>query len=414
MIRIRFIKKHVTFLTSFVLLLIIFLVINDQVMNAIGNKSFYPENPIPTYAAPYFKMNNNIMFELNDTDLMILNNISDPYNPIHLADYSSSTVYSLKDFEIIGNLMILVGVRNYNLALEFVNTSELTSPELIDYYELVGVEYYHGRWEYDNLHFEDNYLYILGRNKTTDIIELKILNCTILTDVQEISSYSLADDGEINHYCLFNEIFFEDVLIINRLHGLLEYVNISDKHNPVKLGTYQLSEELSSNFEIINHYLFSEYDNQIKVYNINDLYNPVFINVLILQNESWTWINDLEIHNEYLFVVYTKGLEVFNLSNLIADTCISRYKTLDQGYIYFHDSFIDNNRIYMPCDSEFENRTIYIIDFSDITNLVHIYPDPNNPQTHQDWTPSIAYPKISIIIITFTTIISRIFIKKKK
>ncbi|TET30719.1 MAG: hypothetical protein E3J70_03875 [Candidatus Heimdallarchaeota archaeon] len=415
-------KNKSSFFNMSSLFVIIILVCNFVDSNSTNNNyndDLEPSNLVNSYFPNLFAINSNIMFEINYSNILFIKDVTNPYEPILISTYSLQTGGTILSVEVSEDLVFLIRHFRNGMGIEIVDISSLDNPTYKGSYSTYDMELYSYHFpteERNSFYVNDNLIYCMGRDEGLAI--LKILDYTNFSNIIEIGEYSTNFHGHWG-FELFTQFISDEILIIKKNDGILHYVNITDESQPKFLGEYTIASEYRRYFFMVTIHgneLFSFKENSLCVFNLDNLTNPVFDRKITLNNETDVWVIDTAFDQNCLFAVSHQELEVFDLEDKTSNSSLSRYVCIDKGYHMFFWGVIGDNRIYMGRETEFEGRTLFIIDYTNLFNLVHIYPDPEDARTHQGWSPQVplVVPYSSIIILILIVYTFKKWNSKKK
>lgn len=409
--RLSFCKKS----SFFVIAILILTSLESSAIKQNFYNDLDPGNLVNSYMPNLFAIDGNIMFEFNYSNLLFIKDVSDPYEPILFSTYSLQTGGSISSVEVSEDLLFLIKRFRNGMGIEIVDISSLNNPTYKGVYSTYDMELYSYHFpteERNSFYVTDNLIFCMGRDEGLAV--LKILDYTNMSNIIEIGEYSTNFYGTWG-YELFTQFISHDILIIKKNDGILHYVNIADKSQPEYLGEYIVPSEYRRAFFMVTIHgneLFSFKANSLCVFNLDNVSNPVFDRKIVLHNETEVVVIDTAFDQNCLFAVSHQELEVFYLNDKTSNNSLSRYVCIDKGYHMFFWGVISDNRIYMGRETEFEGRTLFIIDFTNLFNLVHIYPDPDDARTHQGWFPQVPVV-IPYLSITMSILIVYAFKKWK-
>ena len=389
---------------------------------------FTPNNPIPGYALDHIKVENDILFSCpisNIEDSIEIYNVSDHLNFQHYATYSLNSSLAEDGSNIIkyqifdDKLFIVIQLINYSsileqyrTAIEIVDISDVQNPVYISHMVFNGtymaehpiVDIYSYR-----MFFSDDLLYIttFDYSYIYSRWSVRVLNCTDIHHPKEIArtNFDLESVSLLDYY-LIDDILY--TFTIEDEVDKLTIFNYTDISNITIISKSDVQLDYQSNFiGHYNDYLFIDAtsDEQYS-YQIYENYTLGFL-------DNWTVPDDYKfscIKGHNMFRITSDTFNIYNIMYIGSLQQIGSFiRDPNDDVATFRRFDLDKTRAYIACSSDEEGAILYVIDFSDLTNLVQLL---------LDYTAISSIPLLSIVfalsIISILNMLKKRKIKKKK
>ncbi len=297
----------------------------------------------PTFVASYNP--GSTIYDIAIKDTYAYLSLNSGY--IYIIDLSiiTSPSYSSQFASTSGN-EILIEDDVFALAaysyVRFYNVSNPTAPTVIVYYQIESTD-----------------AYFLALNETTLAVS-QLNNGLLLLNITNVSTPIKL--GEFKYYGNLLGIDVDnDFVYMSSLNGFI-IADASDINNPtyIYINDTDVTNKVYD-VALYNNYAVAIYDNNLRIFDVTNPYNPVFISNTNMLDQ----MHDIEIAGNYAYIATTNhGLWVVNLTDVNSPTVVS---SLDDGPVVY-DVFVSGNYVYTAKGSS----GIAIINVTDLQNLDNI------------------------------------------
>ena len=365
-------------------------------------------NPIAIFANPVFSIKDNYYLYADSSNRVLqIAEFVDPSNLTNVAAYPPHQSSFIINLLVEDNLLYMVISEDEEIGFEIVNITNILYPTYLGHYIANASRIYEyidpqeaSRYEVQK---QNDYCFLLTDGVyqvSNDTI--RIVDCSDTENLTESSKYESVNNN-IQDFAVKNDYLY--VLTDNEQE--LEIVNITDKSNPTKTIAWSTNEYFFG-IKFYQDYMFMYSDLNIRMYNILDPLSPVLVNTFSKFTDEHDRFIDLVFWEHYLAAMKRDFIFVYDIYDFTSNQSLSEFDCLDEGYGRFLVGQYNTDLLYVSRASEFEDRTLFMFDVSDITNLVKIYPEGVGNKIP---LPSSAY---IICFLVSCAIIQRIIVRKSK
>ncbi len=365
-------------------------------------------NPIAVFFNPVFAIKDNYyLYGDYSNRVLQIAEFVDPSNMTNVAAYPPQNSSFIINLQIEDNLLYIVICEDDEIGFEIVNITNILYPTYLGQYIANTSRIYEyidpqeaSRYEVQK---QNDYCFLLADgvyqvNNDT----IRIVDCSDIENLTETARYEPVNNN-IQDFAVKNEYLY----VLTNNEQELEIVNITDKSNPNKTIAWSTS-ELFYGIEFYQDYMFMYSDLNIRMYNILDPLSPVLVKTFSRFTDEHDRFNDLVFWEHYLAAMKRDFIFVYDIYDLSSNQSLSEFDCLDEGYGRFLVGLYNNDLLYVSRATEFEDRSLFMFDVSDVTNIIKIYPEG---VANKIPMPSYAY---IICFLVSCVIIQRIIVRKSK